>query len=114
MFGKFAIAPVCGRFQVIAKDLLCGAWLAGDFREAEKKWLGQPAAGYGEDADGLVFRGALQNHSVQVLDPPRDLRLPSQDFFQFFNFLLNRRRSIEIHWLVRLLALCALGVSYRA
>ena len=109
MFGKFAIAPVCGRFQVIAKDLLCGAWLAGDFREAEKKWLGQPAARYGEDADGFLFPGALQNHSVQVLNPPRDFRLPSQDFIQFFHFFVKRRRTLEIQLLAGLFAVFLVG-----
>src|SRR5438067_842259 len=77
MFGKIAVAHVCGRFQVIAEDLLRGAWLAGDFREAEKKWLGQPAARYGEDADGFLFPGARRKpprHGGKGMGRSRNLR----------------------------------------
>jgi hypothetical protein len=58
-------------FEMIAKDLLGGAWLAGNLSEAQKKWLGQSSAPDKIDANGLVFGSSLQNYGIQILDAAR-------------------------------------------
>src|SRR5690242_6716560 len=99
---------------MVPKNLFCGPWLAGDLSEAQKERLDQTAATHGINADRLLFRGALQNHGVQVLNPPRDFRPAAQDFVQFFHFLVQRRGALEIQFLTGLFALFLESGSQRA
>src|SRR5216684_4004321 len=100
------ISVGCGgvRFELLAKDLLCRPRLAGNLGEAEEKRFRQPSAAHGIDADGLLFRGALQNHCVQVLNPPREFRPPAQYFIEFLDFFVQSGGAFEIQLLAGFLA----------
>src|SRR6266403_1155287 len=63
-----------GTFQVFAKNVFRGTWLPGDFGEANESGLGQPAAANGVNGDALVFRAALENHRIEILDAARQFR----------------------------------------
>src|SRR2546422_8536922 len=78
---------------MLAKDLLRRPWLAGNLRESQEKRLCQPSGAHTVDADRLFFRGPLQNHRVQVLDPPREFRPPAQKLIELFYFFVQGDRK---------------------
>src|SRR5690348_6510724 len=105
MFAEFAARGGGGRrdsclqgfsFEIVLENVLGGARLAGDFREAEKVGLGKTARANGEDADGLLLGGALENHSVEILDAAGKLGLKAQGFVEFFDALVKLSGALEI------------------
>src|SRR5208282_3175045 len=64
----------------------------------------QPPSSYCIDSNRLFPRCALQNHCIQVLYPPSQLRPPAQHIIQLLHFLVNRRRALEIQFFAGLLA----------
>src|SRR6267378_872647 len=90
---------------MLAKDLLRRPWLAGNLRESQEKRLCQPSAAHAVDADRLFFRGPLQNHRVQVLDPPREFRPPAQKLIELFYFFVQGGGPFEVQLLAGFLTL---------
>src|SRR5487761_923700 len=83
-------------FEVVLENVLGGAWLAGDFREAQEKGFGKTAGADGEDADGLSFGGALEDDGVEILDAAGELWAKAQRFVEFFDALVELRGALEI------------------
>src|SRR5260370_36069813 len=77
------------RFKMLAKDLLCRPRLAGNLRESQEKRLCQPPAAHAVDANRLLFRGPLENHRVQVLNPPRQFRPAAQKLIELLPFFVQ-------------------------
>ncbi len=90
---------------MLAKNVLGGARLAGNLREAQEKRLCQPSAAYPINADGLVFRSPLQNHRVEVLNPARKFRLAAQNLIQLFHFFMEGGGAFEVQLLAGFFAL---------
>src|SRR6202521_2596237 len=90
---------------MLAKDLLRGPRLAGDLRESQEKWFCQSSAARRVDAHRLLFRGPLQNHRVQVLNPPREFRPPAQNLIELLYFFVQGGCPFEIQLLAGFLTL---------
>src|SRR6267154_4084909 len=105
MLAQIAAGCCAFGFELFAKDVLRRTRLAGYLREAHEKQLREPSTMDAKNADGLFFRGALQNHGVQILDAPREFRLPAQDFVEFLDFFVERGRAFEIQLLAGFLTL---------
>ena len=73
-----------------------GAWLAGDFGEADVAGIGEAATADGECGDGLVFGGALEDDGVQILNAAREIGFAAERVVQFFNALVNRGGALEV------------------
>src|SRR5467141_5112012 len=93
------------RFELLAKNMLCRPRLAGNLGESQKKRLRQPSAAHGIDADGLLFGGPLQNHYVQVLNPPREFRPPAQNLIELLYFFVQGGCPLEVQLLAGFLTL---------
>src|SRR6266851_5574537 len=96
----------CGlRFKMLAKDLLRGPRLAGNLRESQEKRLCQSSAAHAVDANRLFFRGPLQNHGVEVLNPPREFRPPAQNLIELLYFFVQGGGPFEVQLLAGFLPL---------
>src|SRR6266853_2886615 len=101
-------------FQVFAKNVFRGPRLSRDFSEADESWFRQPAAANCINGDALIFRAALQNHGVQILDPARQLRRPAQRVVQLLDPFVQRRGTLEIELLTCRFAFLLKRTSQRA
>src|SRR6266478_3034676 len=102
------------RYELLAKNVLGGARLAGNLGKAEEKRLCQPSAANAKDANGLVFGGALQDHRVEVLNPARKFRLAAQNLIEFFHFFMESGCAFEIELFAGFFALVLYGGAHRA
>ena len=82
-----------------------GTRLAGNLREVQEKRLRQPSAAHTKNTDGLVLRGALQNHGVEILNAPREFRPAAQDFVELLDFLVQGGGAFEVQLLAGFFAL---------
>src|SRR6476646_154374 len=82
--------------EIALEDVFRGARLAGNFSEEQEKWLGEPSAMDREDADGLLFGGALENHGVEIFDAPGQLGAEAQRVVEFFDAFVELRGTLEI------------------
>src|SRR5260370_16581328 len=105
MLGEIAARCRGARFEMFAEDVLCRPRLAGNFGEAEGKRLGQPSAVHAKDADGLPFRGTLQNHGVKILNAAGEFRPAPQDFVGVLPFFFPSFGPFQIQFLPRFLPL---------
>jgi len=53
----------------------------------------------------LLFRGALQNYCVEILNAAREFGLPAQDFIELFPLFVQSGGAFEIELLAGFLAL---------
>src|SRR2546429_1121938 len=90
---------------MLAKNLLRGPRLTRHLRESQEKRLRQYSAAHGVDADRLLFRGPLQNHRVQVLNPPRESRPPAQNLIELLHFFVQGGCPFEVQLLAGFLTL---------
>ena len=90
-------------FQILADRFFRRPRLAG---VPKSQFIGfrQPPSSYRIDPNRLLPRRALQNYSIQVLNPPRQFRPPAQHIIQLFHLLVNRRRALEIQFFAGLFA----------
>src|SRR5216683_1108686 len=79
--------------------------LTGHLRESQRKGLGKPSPAHGVNANRLLFRTTLQNHSVEFLNPPRDFRLRTQHVVELFYFLVKCSSMFEVQLLAGFFAL---------
>ncbi len=86
----------CVSFEIVLEDVFGGARLAGDFCEAQEKWLREAPAVDAEDADGLLFGGALKNYGVEIGDAAGKLGAEAQRVVEFFEALVELRGALEI------------------
>ena len=87
----------CGvPLEIVLENVLGGAGLAGDFGEAQEKRLGEASAVDGEDADGLVFGGALKDDGVEIIDAAGKLGAETQRVVDFFDAFVKLRGALEI------------------
>ena len=70
--------------------------LAGQFREAQQARLFDASGAHDEYGNGAVFRGALQDDSVEVFDTPRKIGQAAQGFRGFFDAAMNGGGALEI------------------
>src|SRR5256885_11777791 len=82
-----------------------GTRLAGYLREAQEKGLRQPATLDAKNTDGLLFRGALENHSVEILNAPSEFWPATQDFVELLDFFVQGGCAFEIQLLTGFFAL---------
>src|SRR5216684_1978808 len=109
--------PICCcqlRFELLAKDLLCRPRLTGNLGEAQEKRLRQPSAAHGIDANGLPFRGALQNHGVEILNSPGEFGPAAQNLVELLDFFVQSGRAFEIQLLAGFLAFSFDGGTQRS
>ena len=83
-------------FQIIFENVFGGTGLAGDFGEAEEERFSEAPGVNGEDADGLVFGGALENHGVEILDAAGEFGKEAEGVVEFFDALVKLRGALEI------------------
>lgn len=83
-------------FEIVLENVLGGARLAGDFCEAEEERLGEPSAMDREDADGLIFGGALKDDGIEIGDAACELGAEAQRVVEFFDALVKLRGALEI------------------
>src|SRR6202790_1856430 len=90
---------------MLAKDLLRRPRLAGNLRESQEKRIRQPPEAHAVDANRLFFLGPLENHGVQVLNPPSDFRPPAQNLIDLLYFFVQGGCPFEVQLLAGFLAL---------
>ena len=84
---------------MLAKNLLRGPRLTRHLRESQEKRLRQSSAAHGVDADRLLFRGPLQNHRVQILNPPCEFGPSAQHFVELLDLLVQRGGALKVQLL---------------
>ena len=95
--GLFRALRACSiSFEIVLENVFGGARLAGNFAEAQKEWLGEASAVDAEDADGLLFGGALKNDGVEIGDAASDLGAEAQRGVNFFDAFVELRGALEI------------------
>ena len=100
-FGSRARVPIAfvrvdPRLQPLAQNRLDGARLARKFGEVGETRLGENSAQNRKHDDGLFFGGALQDHGVEIFDPPGEFRQAAQRCGDFFQALVQRGGALEI------------------
>src|SRR5258708_35927624 len=71
----------------------------------QEERLCQPSAIYAIYANRLLFRGALQNQRVEILNPPGEFGPSAQNFIEFLYFFVQRGGAFEVQLLAGALAL---------
>src|SRR4029077_16324469 len=92
-------------FEVVAENLFGRAGLPGNFREAYEAGFREPATANGVRGNRLIFRSALQDHRIQILDAARQIGLASQHITNLFDALVDRGGTLEIEIFAGALAL---------
>src|SRR5580700_1340666 len=75
-------------FEIVLENVFGGTRLAGDFAKAQEERLSKASAVDGEDADGLLFGGALKNHGVEIGDAAREFGAEAQRGIEFLDALV--------------------------
>src|SRR5580658_2765024 len=110
MLGEFFASSGCGcgdrplcalrrggvAFEIVLENVFGGARLAGDFAKAQEERLSKASAVDGEDADGLLFGGALKNYGVEIGDAAREFGAEAQRGIEFLDALVKLRGALEI------------------
>src|SRR5229473_3678742 len=104
MLAEIAVSRGAFRFELFAKDLLRRARLAGDLREAQEKRLRQPSTLHAVDANGLLFRGTLENHRVKVLNAAGEFGPAAQNLVELLDFFVQGGGAFEVQLLAGFLA----------
>jgi hypothetical protein len=93
--------------------LFGGAWLAGDFGEADVAGIGEAATADGECGDGLVFGRALEDDGVQILDAAREVGFAAERVVEFFDAFVDGGGALEIETVAGFFALDLDGSAQR-
>ncbi len=78
---------------------------------AQEKRFRHPSAAHGVDADGLLFRGALQNHGVEILNSAGEFGPAAQDFVELLYFFVQGGGAFEVQLLAGFLVAEAFGLD---
>ena len=82
-----------------------GAGLAGDFGETDEERFGEAGGAIGEDGDGLVFGGALENNEIEVFDAAGEFGAQAEGVVEFFEAFVEESGVLEIEISAGLLAI---------